>query len=485
MATRTSFILAAALGAALALPAATSLAEPGDYGFFKTLRNLISPPQANRPVSHGETQGMYPLQQRQSGFNDGFSPGKYDNWQQVDVPVSSGAMCGNGSPYKFFVYRVPDTSNTILYFEGGGACWDYASCTGQTGIRGARNPNGIADGYVQNINLLDFQNTANLGTAAASPLIYTHHPYNQFKTGEWNIVYVPYCTGDIYVGDRTTEYVNPDNSNETLVWHHNGLRNVQSVVSWVRNNLQEPKQLTVAGCSAGSIGALLNYSKLRGHFGSTYGYLIDDSGPVFEAPLNTSDTSAYPSVPLHQEVLSSWTDTSVIGNPTAEHPLNMLSALTPGFDSNRLASLYGGLSGKFPGDRLGITHFLADGNFSSYSYERFYPDIGNDPDPDSKLNKLRARWQQDTADNLIPLLNATGNWSYYFPLYRDFNESHCVSVLDFRYGEIEELGLDTYDFMNNVVNYRGGPPLRAVESLSSSDYADNHDWFYDLVGSLL
>lgn len=166
--------------------------------------------------------------------------------------------------------------------------------------------------------------------------------------------------------------------------------------------------------SAGSIGAVLNYFKLRGHFGSRYAYLIDDSAPIYNAPLGSTDTDSYPSLPLHQEVLDSWT-TYQPGNSAAENPINLLASITPGFDSDRLASLYAGLSSKFPSDRLGVTHFLADGNFSSYSYERFYPEIGNDPDADSKLAKLRAKWQQDTQETLIPLLDATGNWSYYLP----------------------------------------------------------------------
>lgn len=460
-------------------------AEPGDYGFWKTLGNLFSPEKADDPVSFAETQGMYPLSQTQAGFNYGFQPGDYDKWQKVDVPLSTGAMCGNGTPFKFFVYRVPDTNNTLFYFEGGGACWDYESCSGQAGVRGARNPNGIPDNYVQNINLLDFSNMANLATAAVSPLIYTHHPYNQFKTGEWNLVYVPYCTGDIYVGDKTEVYTDASGNNAPLIWHHNGLRNVQAVVSWVKNNLKKPKQMAVAGCSAGSIGALLNYSKLRGHMEASYGYLVDDSGPVYNAPLDSNNTADYPSLPLHQEVLDSWTMFTPNGDPNAENPINMLRAITPGFDANRLASLYAALSSKFPADRLGLTHFLADGNFSSYSYERFYPDIGDEPDANVKLAKLRAKWQQDTQNNLIPLLDQTHNWSYYFPLYRDFNESHCTSILDFEYGEIAELNLNLYDFMHNVVNYQGGAPLRAVETDPVSDYQNNHNWFYDLVGGLL
>jgi len=208
------------------------------------------------------------------------------------------------------------------------------------------------------------------------------------------------------------------------------------------------------------------------------------SGPVFSAPRSTGNAELYPHIPLQSKVLDSWTNYDGI-DFSAENPVNMLADITPGFDRDNMGTIYQALSDKFPSYRLGLTHFLADGNFSSYSYERFYEDIYDDPDADSRLNKLRALWQYDTANNLIPMLDQTDNWSYYFPLYRDFNESHCTTVLDFEYGEIAELGLNLYDFMNNVVDYRGGAPLRAVETDMQSDYINNHNWFYDLVGGLL
>ncbi|MEO7404647.1 MAG: hypothetical protein ABIU95_13345 [Burkholderiales bacterium] len=66
----------------------------------------------------------------------------------MQLAPETGAVCGNGSPYKFFVNRVPSSSNPVIYFERGGACWDYESCSGKLGVLGARNPNGIADGYL-------------------------------------------------------------------------------------------------------------------------------------------------------------------------------------------------------------------------------------------------------------------------------------------------------------------------------------------------
>ncbi len=472
-------MLSAVVGASMVGPVN---AEPGDYTDLQTFYNLFVPETADDPVSNAETQGPYPLNTPTAGFDDGFEANGYFRWQQVDVPVETGAACGNGTPYKFFVRRVPNKSNLLFYFEGGGACWDYPSCSGAAGVRGARNPEGIPDNYVQNIQLLDLDTLGYIGTGGASPLIYTNHPYERFKTSEWNMVYVPYCTGDIYVGDKVQVYEDPEGVEPDLVWHHNGLRNVQSVVSWVKNNLRTPAQLLSTGCSAGGVGALANYSKLRGHFNVQYAYLLDDSGPLFNAPVSSNDVNSYPSLLLHREVIDTWTN---YGSGSGDSPLSMLEALTPGFEPERLASLYAALSAKYPNDRMGMTYFLADGNFSSYSYERFYPPIRDLADPEAKLNFLRAVWQIDTWYNLLPLLEATNNWGYHLPMYRDLNESHCTSIVDFRYTEIEELGTDLTDFLNNTVNYQGGPPLRGLETDPVSDFINNHDWFYVLIDSIL
>src|SRR4029453_5558698 len=64
-------------------------------------------------------------------------------WDKVELP---GTVCGNGSQYKFFVRRT-GSPNLLLFFEGGGACWDYDTCRGGAGGVGAANPNSLAGGY--------------------------------------------------------------------------------------------------------------------------------------------------------------------------------------------------------------------------------------------------------------------------------------------------------------------------------------------------
>src|SRR5690606_38657409 len=96
----------AALSLALATPAH---AELGDYSFWKTLLNLTAPPPADNKVTPEQASGPYPLLNNPGGFDSGFRPASYYAWQTVQLAPQTGAVCGNGSPYKFFVNRVPNT----------------------------------------------------------------------------------------------------------------------------------------------------------------------------------------------------------------------------------------------------------------------------------------------------------------------------------------------------------------------------------------
>jgi hypothetical protein len=457
--------LACCISAAALLAAPPAHAELGDYSVWKTLLNLTSPPPADNKVSAEQGLGPYPLLGNPAGFDSGFKPGNYYGWQTVQLAPQTGAVCGNGSSYKFFVNRVPNTSNTIIYLEGGGACWDYASCTGQTGIRGARNPDGIPD---------DYMSLLNPGASLVSPLVVRLHPWTRTKPQNWNMVYVPYCTGDIYSGDKVAVYEDPQSLQPPLVWHHNGLRNTRAVVAWLKNNLPRPAQLLTTGCSAGGAGSLTNYVGIRQDMAPTRGFLLNDSGPVFNAPLG-GDSAQYPSLPLQDHIRGAW--------GLNEGPVPYLQSRLPGLNGNDLGSLYAALSSNLPGDRLGHTHFWQDLNYSSYSYERFYPEIANAPDAATREALIHAKWAVDTGrlrDNLASL----GNFGGYFPQYRAVNESHCTSIIEFANSDIQEQSLELDHFVNNLLD-GSGAVLAASESSDAADKAKPFNLLYYILDQLL
>ncbi len=447
--TRTPLVLATAI--ATVLIAAPVHAEEGDYSFWQTLVNLVSPPKADNKVTAAQRTGDYPLLANPAGFADGFSPGAYSKWQTVQLAPQTGAVCGNGSPYKFFVNRVANTRNTIVYMEGGGACWDYGSCTGQSGVRGARNPNGIPD---------DYMSLLNPGASLVSPFVTRISPFDAVKTQQWNMVYVPYCTGDIYSGDKVAIYSDPSNAKPPLIWHHNGIRNVRAVTSWLKDNLPRPTQMLSTGCSAGGIGSLTNYGPLRRDLAPTRGFMIDDSGPAFDAPVG-GDPAQYPSVPLQTQIRQAW------GLDRAGGPLSYLASDLPQLNTSQLGTLYNALSTRYPADRMGQTHFWKDLNFSSYSYERFYPEIANAPNQATKESLLHARWDIDTL-RLSTKLNGLGNFGGYFPQYRALNESHCTTIVDFKNGDVQSMSLELKNFIDSVLVGQGN----VLDASESSDVAD-------------
>ena len=96
-------------------------------------------------------------------------------------------MCGNGSQYKFFVNYKEGAKDLMIMLEPGGACWDYDGCSGKSDL-GAAHPDGIPDDLMK-----DSGQSANI-----SPLIRRDV---EGPTQDFNMVYVPYCTGDVHGGD--------------------------------------------------------------------------------------------------------------------------------------------------------------------------------------------------------------------------------------------------------------------------------------------
>ena len=456
--------LALLLFAAL-LIAPQARSEVGDYSALETILNLVSPPPPDNRVTPAQMQGPYPLLPNPASYADGFNPAAYFQWQTIKLAPSTGAVCGNGSQYKFFVNRVPNTRNTIVYMEGGGACWDYASCSGQTGVRGARNPNGIPD---------DYMSLLNPGTSLVSPFVVRVHPWSSVKTQRWNMIYVPYCTGDVYTGDKVAVYSDESGQSAPLVWYHNGARNTRAVVAWMKERLPRPTQMLSTGCSAGGIGSLTNYAHVRRDLAPTRGYLINDSGPAFEAPAG-ADPAQYPSRPLQTFIRSAW--------GLDQGPLPYLASQLPAFASSNLGSIYPALSAKLPGDRLGHTHFWKDLNYSAYSYERFYPEIVNAPNQAAKEALIHAKWDVDTA-RLNQTLQGLANFGGYFPQYRALNDSHCTTIVDFENADVQERSLELRHFIDSVLDGQGAV-LDASESSDAADRAKPPNLLYELIDGLL
>lgn len=336
----------------------------------------------------------------------------YGEWIKVEPP---GAICGNNSQYKIFVNFSDTSDNLVVVFEPGGACWDYESCTGKNGIRGAANPDGLPDDHYE---LAPF----------ISPFLSRFDDTNPSR--DWNMIYVPYCTGDVHTGNAVVTYTG-EATDPPLEFHHAGHDDVTKVVSWIDAEFTHVPKLLVTGCSAGGVGSLVNYRFLRNNVRAVQkGYLIDDSGPIFPS-------SGY-SGPLHAMIRSAWN-------------LDSLSNVMPsGFTLDDMGSINTALADEFPQDRLATTFFRRDYNFSLYSYERFY----NFP-PKEEILRM---WDSDTQ-LLVQEYDTRENLRYFIPYYRDINDSHCTTVLNFAGSDIEDHDMTLAQWVNDFV---GDKPVESM-----------------------
>lgn len=318
------------------------------------------------------------------------------NWELVALP---GAVCGNGSQYKFFMRRTA-SRNLLIAFEGGGACWDYDTCSGRAGVLGAANPNGIPDDYMQQ-----------LGSKYVSPIVNGNDPgiplraRTDLVTKDWDIVFMPYCTGDVHIGNANATYLDPNGVEPPLAWRHNGYNNTLAALNHAASQFTNVDKMLVTGYSAGGVAATAAYYFARTIINPTRGYMLNDSGPLFPAP-----NSSYKSRSLHNQINTSWNMASVV------------SQLPSTFNPNDFGTINRMIALQFPNDQLAYTGYTRDYNFSRFSYERFHT-------PNDQAS-VHAYWKVD-QDNLVNELKNYSNFSYMVEHHRPINDSHCSTIVTF------------------------------------------------------
>jgi Pectinacetylesterase len=137
--------------------------------------------------------------------------------------------CMDGSPYHFFVKR-GSVNKLLMYYQGGGACWDQLTCSvpacdTTVDPNGGDNPNGRSTGFGDLTN-----------------------PDNPFR--DWSIVVVSYCSCDIHFGDAAQDY--------PLHVEHRGYHNAKVAEKYAREHFRNPEEVFVTGSSAGAYGAFFN-----------------------------------------------------------------------------------------------------------------------------------------------------------------------------------------------------------------------------------
>ena len=195
----------------------------------------------------------------------------YPNFQYMGLkPACSNCPGCTSDKYTFFA-RKGTTNKLVVYFQGGGACWDSTGCL----FLGVLN--GCTTAYTYNPQQQETLSGYFNNPTYMKGIFDTDDPRNPFKN--WYFVYLPYCTGDLFWGASDHVYANPETNGLPPSWkiQHRGFVNFEVVLKWIRDNFAGPQEIFVAGSSAGGYGAIMNYPYIREAFPSSKVYVLGDA----------------------------------------------------------------------------------------------------------------------------------------------------------------------------------------------------------------
>ena len=171
-----------------------------------------------------------------------------------------GSMCRDGSPTGIGVRLQDGSDDLVIYLEGGGACFNAQTCNPLA------NPNSFSEG---NFN-------SRIGEVGEAGLFSTTNAEN--PVADWNMVYVPYCTGDVHSGSSPNNtLLGAEVGTQQFVGH----QNMRRALAVLADGLGSPDQVLLTGSSAGGLGALFNFDAMARTFPDSDLALVDDSGPLF------------------------------------------------------------------------------------------------------------------------------------------------------------------------------------------------------------
>jgi Pectinacetylesterase len=167
------------------------------------------------------------------------------------VPVA-GSICRDGRPTGFGVNIATGSDKLLIYLEGGGACFNATTCAQAPSSWAATDAN--LGSRVRLYNLLDRNGTG------------------PFK--DWNLVFVPYCSGDVFTGTAMSGYMG-----QPQMGYSNFFKYLQRIIATFKGL----SQVVLSGSSAGGFGIAWNWMLTQDAFGTVPVFALDDSGPPMSA----------------------------------------------------------------------------------------------------------------------------------------------------------------------------------------------------------
>lgn len=211
-----------------------------------------------------------------TGQGEGMEQNHALGWEKV-VPGGD-CECSDGSEFSFWV-RDADPRRVLIYFPAGGACFTAELCDPANDI---------------------YNTTADNLPPPASGVFDRNDGRNPFA--DYSVIYVPYCSGDVFLGNTTTTYA------AGLTIRHKGFVNGTAALERVVTAYPEATDIVVAGGSAGSVAA------------PVYGGLVAERLPDARVTVISDSSGSYTDVAdLNAQMTAAWhTDEAINALTTGE-----------------------------------------------------------------------------------------------------------------------------------------------------------------------
>lgn len=158
-----------------------------------------------------------------------------------------GTECLDGSPAGFAVNHVPDSTNLVVVLGDGGVCFPDDCDVDETQV--AYEP-------------------------PTDPILERNEDN---PVGDWTMVHVPYCSGDLHAGNNDFEI-------DGKLRHFRGHDNLRRFLEHWVPSFDGVERVLLTGAGAGGFGAILNADQVAHAFGNDVELMVvDDSGPPMSA----------------------------------------------------------------------------------------------------------------------------------------------------------------------------------------------------------
>jgi hypothetical protein len=199
---------------------------------------------------------------------DGPISAPLETWTWVSFPD---AVCADGSPTGIGVNLTDRSDRVLIFFEGGGGCWDYVTC--------------YEMGMAVNLDGYDEKDFTVRKPYQNLPLF--DRTYSENPLADASYVYIPYCTGDVHSGNKVSDLGTGRSAKTT---YFVGSKNVAAYLNRLVPTFSNASRVWLSGWSAGGFGAAFNWEQAQQAFGDIRVNVIDDSGPPIDPGMDRWNT---------------------------------------------------------------------------------------------------------------------------------------------------------------------------------------------------